>query len=89
MEELIQFEPGFALDSMIQDPRGHSSEIVERLRRALASGAPVIPEARRPGFYEVYADEHVFYIHISPATQRLTLLATWSGAPALETVSSA
>ena len=89
MEEFIQFEPGFALDSTIADPRGHSSEVVERLRQALASGAPVIPEARRPGFFEVYADEHVFYIHISPVTQRVTLLATWSGEPAFATVPSA
>lgn len=89
MEELIQFESGFAPDSAIEDPRGHSSEIVERLRQALASRAPIIPEARRPGFYEVYADEHVFYIHISPVTQRVTLLATWSGQPVLETVPSA
>jgi hypothetical protein len=67
MEEFIQFEAGFAPHSTIEDPRGHSSEIVERLRQALASGVPAIPEARRPGFFEVYADEHVFYIHISPA----------------------
>jgi len=89
MEELIQFEPGFAPELAIEDPRGHSPEIVERLRRALASGAPIIPEARRPGFFEVYADEHVFYIHISPATQRITLLATWSGEPVWEPVPAA
>ena len=69
MEEFIQFESGFAPDSPIEDPRGHSPEVVERLRLALASGAPAIPEARRPGFFEVHADEHVFYIHISPVTQ--------------------
>jgi hypothetical protein len=81
MEEFIQFESGLAPDSTIEDPRGHSPEIVERLRLALASGAPAIPEARRPGFFEVHADEHVFYIHISPVTQRITLLATWSCQP--------
>ena len=89
MEEFTQFESEFALDSAIEDPRGHSSEVVERLRQALASGAPAVPEAGRPGFFEVHADEHVFYIHISPVTQRITLLATWSGEPELETVHSA
>jgi hypothetical protein len=86
MEEFTQFESGFALDSTIEDPRGHSPEIVGRLRQSLASGAPAIPEARRPGFFEVHADDHVFYIHISPVTQRITLLATWSVQPELETV---
>jgi hypothetical protein len=89
MEELTQFESGFAPDSAIEDPRGHSSEVVERLRQALASGAPAVPEARRPGFFEVRADEHVFYIHISPVTQRITLLATWSVEPVFATVPSA
>jgi len=89
MEEFIQFDSGFLPDSTIEDPRGHSPEIVERLRLALASGAPAIPEARRPGFFEVHADEHVFYIHISPVTQRIILLATWLGEPELEAASSA
>lgn len=89
MEEFIQFESAFAPDLAIEDPRGHSPEIVERLRQALASGAAVIPEAHRPGFFEVYADEHVFYIHISPATQRITLLATWFGEPIFAAVPSA
>jgi hypothetical protein len=89
MEEFIQFEAGFAPRSTIEDPRGHSPEIVERLRQALASGVPAIPEARRPGFFEVHADEHVFYIHISPVTQRITLLATWSCEPELAAAPSA
>lgn len=89
MEEFIQFEAGFAPLSAIEDPRGHSPEIVERLRQALASGAPAIPEARRPGFFEVHADEHVFYIHISPVTQRITLLATWACEPELAAAPSA
>jgi hypothetical protein len=89
MEEFMQFESGFRADSRIEDPRGHSPEIVQRLRRALASGAPAVPEARRPGFFEVHADEHVFYIHVSPLTQRITLLATWFCEPVLQAAPSA
>ena len=89
MEEFIQFESGFAPDSTIEDPRGHSPEIVAWLRQALASGVPAVPEARRPGFFEVHADEQVFYIHVSPVTQRITLLATWSCEPELEAAPSA
>ena len=73
----------------IEDPRRHSPEIVEALRGALASGAPAIPEARRPGFFEIYAQDQVFYIHFSRATKRITLLATWSCEAALEPVHSA
>jgi hypothetical protein len=89
MEEYTQFESGFTPHATIEDPRGHSPEIVVRLRQALASVAPAIPEARRPGFFEVYADDHVFYIHISPVTQRITLLARWSCEPELVAAPSA
>ena len=68
-------EPG------IDVPRGHSPETVERLREALASGAPAVPETRRPDFFEVQTDHEVFYIHVSPVTGRITLLATWAAEP--------
>lgn len=89
MEEYTQFESGFMPHSAIEDPRGHSPETVVRLRQALASGAPAVPEARRPGFFEVHAEDHVFYIHISPVTQRITLLATWTCEPELAAAPSA
>ena len=46
MEEYIQFESGFAPHSAIEDPRGHSSETVARLREArlLAPVDPSDPE---------------------------------------------
>jgi hypothetical protein len=84
MEELMRFELNLTAESQIEVPRGHSPETVLRLRRALASQAPVAPDARRPHFFEIQADDEVFYIHVSPATQKITLLATWSGEPELE-----
>ena len=75
-------------ESKIEDPRGHSRETVQRLREALASGAPAVPDARRPGFFEIRAGEQVFYIHVSTVAQKLTLLATWSREPDLEAVGS-
>ena len=71
-------------ESKIEDPRGHSAETLLRLRRALASAAPAVPDPRRPGFFEIQAGEQVFYIHVSPTTQKITLLATWSHEPELE-----
>jgi hypothetical protein len=79
---MLELEPTAELK--IDDPRGHSPETLRRLRQAVASGAPADPDARRPNFFEIQADDQVFYIHISPATQKITLLATWSREPELQ-----
>jgi hypothetical protein len=76
-------------ESKIEDPRGHSAETLLRLRQALACGAPAAPDARRPGFFEIPWGEHVFYVHVSPATQKITLLAIWTCEPELEIAHSA
>ncbi len=68
----------------IEDPRGHSPETVRRLRDALGSGVLAVPDPRRPGFFEIQAGDQVLYIHVSPATQKITLLAAWSPEPELE-----
>lgn len=88
MENFMHFEVELT-GLKIEDPRGHSPETVGRLRQALTSGAPAVPDARRPGFFEIQAGDQVFYIHISPMTQQITLLATWSREPELEIASSA
>lgn len=88
MEERMQFLPENVASLEIQDPRQHPAEVLESMRQALASGAPAIPEARRPGFFEIYADDHVFYVHLSPLSRRITLLARWSCEPELEPVAS-
>jgi hypothetical protein len=73
----------FAQTAKIEDPRGHSAETLQRLRQALTSGAPANPDERRPGFFEVQAEDQVFYVHISPVTHRVILLATWAHEPQL------
>jgi len=89
MEEFMRFELELTAESKIEDPRGHSPETLRRLRAAIASGATATPDARRQGFFEIQSDDQVFYIHVSPATQKITLLATWSREPELEVASSA
>lgn len=89
MEEIMRPELELALDLKIEDPRGHSPETVRRLREALASGAPAAPDTRRASFFEIQADDQVFYIHVSPVTHKITLLATWSREPELEIARSA
>ena len=85
----MRFELELTAESKIEDPRGHSPETLRRLRQAIAADAPATPDARRPGFFEIQSDDQVFYIHVSPATQKITLLATWSHEPELEVASSA
>ena len=89
MEEFMRFELELTAESKIEDPRGHSPETLRRLREAIASGATATPDARRQGFFEIQSDDQVFYIHVSPATQKITLLATWTHEPELEVASSA
>jgi hypothetical protein len=89
VEKTMSFKLEMRADSKIEDPRGHSAETLLRLRRALAAGVPAAPDARRPGFFEIQAADQVFYIHVSPATQKITLLATWSCEPELEIARSA
>jgi hypothetical protein len=85
----MRFELGLTTESKIEVPRGHSPETVWRLRQALTSGAPAVPDARRRAFFEIQADTEVFYVHISPVTQKITLLAIWSREPEFETARSA
>jgi hypothetical protein len=60
----------------IEDPRNHSYEAVERLRRLLADGAGVCEDPHRRDFYEVHDDAAVYYIYSSPITGKVYLLAT-------------
>ncbi len=62
----------------IENLRNHPAETVEKLRRLLASGAPAQPDPRRANFYEVENHSEVFYIHISPVSGKVWLLATWT-----------
>ncbi|HZP34810.1 MAG TPA: hypothetical protein VFB23_15755 [Candidatus Acidoferrales bacterium] len=84
----MSFELELTSDLQIEDPRGHSRDTLRHLREALISRAPAVPDSRRPNFFEVQADEHVFYIHISPLSRKITLLATWSPEP-VEAIQSA
>jgi hypothetical protein len=68
-----------SIDSNIQieDLRNHPAETVLTLRSLLAGGATLIPDAKRRGFYEVESGSLVYYIHVSPVTGNILLLATW------------
>ena len=61
----------------IENPRNHSPERVETLRRLLAGGARVQADPKRSDFFEVESGSEIYYIHISPITGKILLLAAW------------
>ena len=77
LEKFMSFELNLNSDLKIEDPRAHGPEALRQLHEALASAAPAVPDARRPNFFEVQADGRIFYIHVSPLSRKITLLATW------------
>jgi hypothetical protein len=68
---------GLRNDVPIEDLRNHPAEILVTLQTLLAGDAKITPDPKRAGFYEVESGVRTFYIHISPVTGRILLLATW------------
>jgi hypothetical protein len=71
----------FKTNAEIEDLRGHDAETVNDLRRVLADGARAHADPHRNNFYEVENGTVVYYIHVSPATGKIHLLATWPKEP--------
>jgi hypothetical protein len=61
----------------IVDLGSHSQESIERLRQLLTGEATVRPDPRRPGFFDVESDSDTYFIHVSPVTGNILLLAVW------------
>lgn len=57
--------------------RNHSLETVDELRGLLTRGASASLDPRRKNIYELDGGSRVFYIHVSPVTGKVTLLAVW------------
>ena len=68
----------------IEDLRNHSEEMVTHLRDVLARGANVIPDPKRPGFYEVKLHGELYFIYVSPNTGKVLLIAGWNREEALQ-----
>lgn len=67
----------------IEDLRHHPAEMVMTLRSLLAGGAKVTPDPKRADFFEIESGSVVYYIHVSPTTKKIMLLATWPAETAL------
>ena len=63
----------------VENPRGYIAKVVDELRNLLTAGARARRDPSRENFYEVENANNIFYIHISPLTGNVVLLARWPG----------
>jgi hypothetical protein len=61
----------------IENLRNYPAEVVDELRRLLASDAPARPDPHRADFYELEGPTRVYYVHISAAIRSVILLGIW------------
>lgn len=62
---------------VIEDLGNHSSATIISLGLLLAGTLDATPDPKRKNFYEVQDGRTVCYIHVSPATATIFLLAAW------------
>lgn len=63
--------------SRIENPREYESSAVENLRLLLEVGSQAHPDPQRENFYEIEGGSDTYYIHISPISGNVVLLAKW------------
>jgi hypothetical protein len=64
-------------DIQIEDLGNHPAATVAGLQNLLTGNPTVAPDPKRMGFYEVEGRALTYYIHVSPVTGKILLLATW------------
>jgi hypothetical protein len=62
---------------ILEDLRNHTPEQLGEVRVLLSAGAPMRPDPRRPGFFELDGDSNVFYIFKYPSGTKILLLGVW------------
>ena len=67
--------------TMIENPRNYEIHAVENLRRALLEGRQAERDPRRETFYQIDDQTSTYYIHVSPITGNVVLLAKWLRQP--------
>ena len=70
---MIQIKEG----AQIENPREYESGAVENLRLLLQVGSAALRDPQRENFYEVEGCNETFYIHVSPISGNVVLLAKW------------
>ena len=70
---MIQIKEG----ARIENPRDYHLGEVENLRFLLEVGSPVHRDPNRENFYEIEGSGETYYIHVSPISGNVVLLAKW------------
>lgn len=65
-------------DAIIENPRHYERDAIETLQRLLRAGVAVERDPRRQNFYEIDVDAETYYVHISPVSGNVVLLARWT-----------
>jgi hypothetical protein len=61
----------------IENPREYDRRTVEYLQHLLKVGSQPQPDPRRKNFYDLDGGSEGYYIHVSPITGNVVLLAKW------------
>ena len=70
---MIQVKEG----ARIENPREYEPGAVEQLRHLLEAGNPAQRDPRRENFYEIEGRSETYYIHHSPISGNVVLVAKW------------
>ena len=61
----------------VDNVRNYPPEIIKELEQLLLAGVSASPDPKRNHFFDLANHERTFFIHISPITGRVVLLAAW------------
>jgi hypothetical protein len=61
----------------IENPRDYEVRAIHQLRCLLDAGGPAARDPRRENFYEIEGKGETFYVHVSPVSGNVVLLAKW------------
>jgi hypothetical protein len=67
----------------IEDLGNHSLEAVRGLRACLAAQPKLMRDPKRKNLFELQGCSSIYYIHVSPVSGKVSLLATWPSEPAV------
>jgi hypothetical protein len=65
----------------IENPREYEYGAVENLRLLLEVGSAAQRDPHRENFYEIEGNSETYYIHVSPVSGNVVLLAKWLRQP--------
>jgi hypothetical protein len=70
---MIKFNQGVK----VENPRAYETGTVIHLQYLLEVGGPIERDPRRENFYDVDGGSEIYYIHVSPVSGNVILLARW------------